>query len=402
MSRVLFERQYDMISECTRLEDLMPSYEKLMHKFGSVMRNKVWNKSNKKRLAYLLFCCNNTFSLFIDTFGEHVELVELYLKILLKHWRDYSIQKYEDEFDVVYQVMHSIIAEEITKDQWDRINPYYETDYSDIDIYGKRFTEILGDFIRNIDSIAANEFFINEEKLNRLVRARRGIYFSGDDIVPPSIEIAKEHNIINRWNPPDKRYSYLAVETADENPDEVCLEEIRSKSGDDVTLVDFKVRESSKKKKLLNLAYEGISDFTIESDVSDNLNTIVQEDIERILSDPSYDGKNIHNLITNAMKENEDKTKTLANIYVGRKLLSTICRVIFIPLDKDEDNNPDLKDRCYKSFHVLAEFLEDNNFAGVIYPSTRMMLKGKKGVNVVLFDSEDVDPVFETLRHVKR
>ena len=102
------------------------------------------------------------------------------------------------------------------------------------------------------------------------------------------------------------------------------------------------------------------------------------------------------------MKENEDKTKTLANIYVGRKLLSTICRVIFIPLDKDEDNNPDLKDRCYKSFHVLAEFLEDNNFAGVIYPSTRMMLKGKKGVNVVLFDSEDVDPVFETLRHVKR
>ena len=81
-------------------------------------------------------------------------------------------------------------------------------------------------------------------------------------------------------------------------------------------------------------------------------------------------------------------------------VLSPKCRVVFVPLDKDEDSSPDLKDKCYKSFHVLAQFLEDNNFSGVIFPSTRMMLKGEKGINVVLFEPEDVAPVQATLRHV--
>ncbi len=402
MPCVLFEQQYNMIDECTRLEDLMPSYEKLMHKFGSIIRNKVWKKSNEERLAYLLHCCNNILAAFIDVMGEHAEIAEFYVNLLIKYWKKYSAEKYEDEFEIVYQIIHSIIVDEITKDQWDRINPYYEADYSDKDIYGKRFTEILGDFISKVDPIAAQEFFVEEEKLGRLVRARRGTYSSGNDIVPPSIEIAKKCNIINRWNPPEKRYSYLVVETANVSPDEVCLEEIRSKVGEDISLVDFKVRETSTKKKLLNFAYEGVDDFIIESDVSDSLYAIVQEDIERIVNDFHYGDEDIHNLINDRVKENEDKTKTLANLYAGRKLLSTICRVIFIPLDKDEDNNPDLKDRCYKSFHVLAQFLEDNNFAGVIYPSTRLMLKGEKGVNVVLFDPEDVEPVQETLRHVTR
>lgn len=94
-------------------------------------------------------------------------------------------------------MIHSVIADEITKDQWDRINPYYESEYSDDDVLGKNFTEILGDFISHIDPIASKDFFVEEEKLNRLVRSRRGIYSSGDDITPPSIEIAKKYHIVN-------------------------------------------------------------------------------------------------------------------------------------------------------------------------------------------------------------
>jgi hypothetical protein len=391
-----------MVAECTRLENLMPSYEKIMRKLGCVIRNKVWQKSDEKRLAYILYCCNNILAVLTDAIGENVEIAEFYVKLLIKYWNRYSFVIYDNEFEIVYQMIHSVIADEITKDQWDRINPYYETDYSDADVYGKRFTEILADFISNVDPIAAREFFVEEGKLSRLVRARRDIHSSGDDIVPPSIEIAKKYNIINRWNPPEKRYSYLVVETANISPDEVCLEEIRSQAGEDISLVDFKVREISKKKKLLNLAYEGVDDFVIESEVTESLNAIVQEDIEKIVNDSQSGNKDIHNLINDAVKENKEKTKTLANLYVGRKLLSTICRVIFIPLDKDEDNSPDLKDRCYKSFHVLAQFLEDNGFAGVVFPSTRMMLRGERGVNVVLFDPEDVEPIHTTLRYVTR
>lgn len=92
MQCVLFEQQYNMIDECTRLENLMPSYDKLMHKFGSIIRNKVWKKSNEERLAYLLYCCNNILAVFIDVMGEHAEIAEFYVDLLIKYWKKYSAE----------------------------------------------------------------------------------------------------------------------------------------------------------------------------------------------------------------------------------------------------------------------------------------------------------------------
>lgn len=398
--RVLFRKKYNMIVECTRMEDILSSYKVLMMKLGAVVRNKVWKKSDEESLAYVLFCCNNIFSILIDAIGEHVQFADLYLRILVKYWNLYANDKCDGEFDVIYTMIHSVIADEITKDQWERINPYYKFDYSDDDLYGKKFTEVLGDFMSNVDVSASKEFFIEEEKLGRLVRARRGNHSLGEDIYPPSIETAIDQNIINRWNPPGKRYLYLAFETEGVSPDEVCLEEIRSKVGESITLVDFKVKENARKKRLLNLAYEGVNDIEIEADISEMLDDIVQADVEQVKTDAVLGKYNIDITINNVMKANEEKIKTLANIYIGRKLLSTICRVIFIPLDKDEDCDSDLKDKCYKSFHILAQYLEENNIDGVVYPSTRMMLKGKAGINVVLFDPEDAEPIQSTLRHV--
>lgn len=54
----------------------------------------------------------------------------------------------------------------------------------------------------------------------------------------------------------------------------------------------------------------------------------------------------------------------------------------------DTDSNAALKERCYKSFHVFAEWCENKGFVGIRYPSTRMKLINKGGSNIVLFDDD--------------
>ena len=74
-------------------------------------------------------------------------------------------------------------------------------------------------------------------------------------------------------------------------------------------------------------------------------------------------------------------------VFSGQFLLKNICSAIFTPLDDDTDNDDELKERCYKSFHVFAEWCENKGFAGIRYPSTRMKLIGERGTNIVLFDA---------------
>ena len=47
-----------------------------------------------------------------------------------------------------------------------------------------------------------------------------------------------------------------------------------------------------------------------------------------------------------------------------------------------------LKEKCYKSFHLLAEWCEGKGISGIRYPSTRMKLINERGSNLVLFDAD--------------
>ena len=49
------------------------------------------------------------------------------------------------------------------------------------------------------------------------------------------------------------------------------------------------------------------------------------------------------------------------------------------------------KEKAYKSFQILAEYLEGKGITGIIYPCTRTnRIKGK---NVVLFNIHDAEPI---------
>lgn len=55
------------------------------------------------------------------------------------------------------------------------------------------------------------------------------------------------------------------------------------------------------------------------------------------------------------------------------------------------------KERCYKSFHILAEYFENKGYGGIVYASTRMSKYGKYGVNVVLFEADAVEAIDKSI-----
>lgn len=67
--KTIFPRQYDMIIELGRLEKLMPSYSELLRKLSLVIRNKVWDKSDEKKLAVVLYACNQVLEILVDICG---------------------------------------------------------------------------------------------------------------------------------------------------------------------------------------------------------------------------------------------------------------------------------------------------------------------------------------------
>lgn len=65
-----------------------------------------------------------------------------------------------------------------------------------------------------------------------------------------------------------------------------------------------------------------------------------------------------------------------------------ICQSIYTKVDEESDEG---KEKAYRSFHLLSEYLESKGITGIIYPCTRTnRIIGK---NIVLFDIKDAIPI---------
>lgn len=69
-----------------------------------------------------------------------------------------------------------------------------------------------------------------------------------------------------------------------------------------------------------------------------------------------------------------------------------ICDYIYQKVDGSEKDKED----AYKSFHILAQYLESKGISGIIYPCTRS--KDIIGKNIVLFDRLAAKPIPESIR----
>jgi aspartate/glutamate racemase len=80
----------------------------------------------------------------------------------------------------------------------------------------------------------------------------------------------------------------------------------------------------------------------------------------------------------------------------AKQYLKMICSCIYKKVD---ENDEDKKEAAYKSFQVLAEYLESKGVTGIIYPCTRT--NKVSGKNLVLLKKEDAEPIRSSLREIE-
>ena len=81
-------------------------------------------------------------------------------------------------------------------------------------------------------------------------------------------------------------------------------------------------------------------------------------------------------------------TKTFLNKNLAKQILKLICQSIYTKVDEVSEEE---KEKAYRSFHVLSEYLESKRITGIIYPCTRTnKIVGK---NLVLFNIDDAKPI---------
>lgn len=393
--KTIFPQRYDMIIELGYLENIMPQYSELLRKFSLVIRNKIWSKSDERRLAVVINSCNKVFTVLVDVLGEHIEILEMYVQYLMKHSQQYSFYDLSDEYNGILAQIQVFKTQELVKEHWKQINPYFRKEYAKEDLLSKDLIAILDDFFDNVVNVCPDIVFLpmRSDKFRTLLRGRRGEWKKKTELEAPSIEVAKEHKIINRWNPPSKRYLYVVAGNGDGNDVETVCEEMRIKSGENYTTAIFEYIEDRDELSILDLDYE----TSTRQDIFNFAEFYEKKQVNEIITQMCLEEKSFtKEEIIHQIELHHERTTWVANAFVAKLLLKEICDAIFVPLDDDEDNDKDKKEQCYKAFHILAEYLENRGCKGICYPSTRMKLIGKTGRNLVLFNADSAEAVEET------
>lgn len=283
---------------------------------------------------------------------------------------------------------------EAVQQAWSELNPLNHLKPS----HPKTLIDLLDDFFSICVDRYPDPFLLKCKDLGIITRCRKGEFNTEKDILPPSIDIAEANNIVNRWNPPGKRYLYAAHSR--DNPqysgltqnEYTCFKEMRAKKGIKYTFADFRARSGSEDKSILNMDYTGI----LQSDINAYCEKEIQNHAYTIASGLLKARVNPSRKQLQPMIQRD--AEKLATFYIGSSFFLPICQTIFTAIDDDKCADGKAREKAYKSFHVLAEYLEAKNIAGVIYPSTRTALHSIHTQNIVIFNVEDFSAIPGSLR----
>ena len=98
------------------------------------------------------------------------------------------------------------------------------------------------------------------------------------------------------------------------------------------------------------------------------------------------------------IKKNVDETiidRSIIEKAISKTYLKMVCNTIYKKVDEDDNAG---KEKAYKSFHILAGYLESKEITGIIYPCTRT--KKIIGKNLVLFNRYDAVPIKDSIREI--
>lgn len=399
-----------ILTELSRMEHLAEcDYIKAMLNFSKFLRSRVWNKETSAHLFAVLSTINTVFELFYkDLPLPNYELIFQYVDQFRLAWEKYyPFSPSIEQWDEIKQNVDKLLAESIIKKQWDGINPFIDDNSKEH--FDKNLINILDDMLQN--SVIPNEsVFIRDYKsIKYMYRGVKGIH-DYTWLVPNP-----EYAFQNRWNPEGKCFVYAAIEDTETIFDDkndiyhgemVCIEELRARKGDKITLGRLEFMPSIQNKKVFDFSYNDTSFSLIDNQLQKGQELLTNEIINNVRNSVNHNviesKANINHIIMKQIDRKREDVILMVGRYACMTFLKMICDNIYVPLDEAEDSDPKKKERCYGSFHVLAKYLEERGYAGIIYPSTRATLIKQLGKNIVLFNYQDVTYKHSSLKVIQK
>lgn len=391
---------YDMIHELDKLEHLLPSYPSMTRALSLVIRNKIWPRSNERKLSAMLYACNLVYTCSVSIFGSHPDLLEGYIDYLDNHSGLYSSEPLTQYYNDARLPILRMRTRELLLARWNQLNPYFGGNITSDNIFSNNFVDTLGDLFRSIIDVYPDDFLVPLGSFPVLIRGRTGEWHEERDLEACPIDVAIKNHSVCRWNPPNKRYLYAAIVDTPSNANaQVCFEEARLGSGQAMTICNLDINPVSADKKIINMDFSTASFDSLNAELQEEQRIVEHSIIEQMLANGI---KPTDENIRRELRASSSMLHHAAAVFCGRFFLEELCNTIFAPLDNNEDSNLDLKEKCYGAFRTLAVFFENHGIDGIIYPSTRMKLIGKSGTNIVIFDADDAKPNISTFRVLQK
>ena len=378
---------FRMLHELERLENLSDEYSGALRLLSKRIRKDFWTDKTEKKLAIVLANLNDCYEV-VAEYDFGLEYIIQYIKILAKYAVFIKPELKTEYYNELIDDIQIENARGIIEKQWE--NVLLAEDGL------KSFKEIFDDIFQKCLRIHQDKFFCELEESDVICR-----------VVNDKYPINKERFIpwdntdtINRWNPPGKTYLYLSYTKVDEQynsrlklSEYICLEEYRANKGERYYFCNFR---PTKKGHILNLSYNDNSLRTYKNMLinheADLENKILEEVMNNFDIDKFQSKRKIKRAIKKAQKK-YDVDKAIIEESVAKQYLKMICSCIYKKVDEIDEEK---REEAYKSFWILANYLEEKGVTGIIYPCTRdRKICGK---NIVLFNKYDAEPIESTIR----
>lgn len=373
-----------LLVELDKIEKYSIKFKDELKCLSCGIRKYLWKSEKNTELLYEVISIRN---IIIDDLMKNISSDVLWTLNHIYEYVDYlNVNKLvigimnQEIYEEIKDSIFIVSSKKIIDKKWEMVLNSNDESKSFIDVFDDIFNNgILKD--------SSNEFIHSLESSDVLYRMVKETACNEDRFIP------WPNKVQNRWNPPGKTYLYLSYGKKDTDYNDdlkvgeyICLLECKLAGEADVCFCKF---EAVEKGRILDLSYNDIKFQSIRNNLYGQLikyeksienNVLTQLSLKKISN-----VKDLKNQIKIIVDNNPiDKLELSKNSV--KILLKLICSCIYKKVDDEED-----KEKAYKSFQILANYLEYKGITGIIYPCTRT--KKLAGKNLVLFNVNAAKPV---------
>lgn len=373
-----------ILYELTKLENLSVEYVEELEALSKGIRKFLWYNCNSQQLYYTIFNLNEIYKLLFERI-KSVDLILDYITHLSYH---ISIKNSINVFEKMRDDVYLTNAKVIIGKMWENV--------LSSDDGSKSFIDLFDDIFSNVIENNEDSFFVELTRDDILCRMVKEKECNEDRFIP------WPNKTYNRWNPPGKTYLYLSYskDNCSFNDDltlneYVCLLECRTKLGEDCCFARF---EPTTTGRILDLSYNDVTLEDYRNQLSDYEKEVEHTIFDTLINDTDFIKQLKKKKVEKAKKLIFDRVehiyrsdyspKKVLSLNIAKQVLKMICQSIYTKVDEESNEG---KEKAYRSFHLLSEYLESKGITGIIYPCTRTnRIIGK---NIVLFDIKDAIPI---------